>query len=228
MSSASRRESRKFLMRTAATALIAASPFVYSGASAATVSGNVQLSAPLLQGAKVAKKAQVHSLGSTAATPGGFRLDAPLLKGGKVANQSLLLGGFKLSAPTLGMAATGPRLASQPVQNLLAVPMDARAGHASISSPSFAITPAPATTTVDNSDDRTVSDAEFAIDVQANPNHVIVNNTGDLTGGGGINVSTGTFDPTATPVNSQSYNFINQYASPIYDDAGNRIQEPCS
>ena len=128
-----------------------------------------------------------------------FNLTAPLFQRGTEAGV-LTTSNFQLTAPAIqgGQNTNWSLPKIQPVQNLLAVPMDAKAGVAAFSaSTTLAITPAPGTTTVNNSDDLTVTDAETAIDVAGNPNHVVINNTGDLTGGGGISASTGTFDPNA-------------------------------
>lgn len=235
MSSVARPESRKasknraVLMRTAATALIAVSPFVYSGASAATTSASAQLTAPVLRSGQAVSKAQQFTVQSITATKGGLQLEAPLLRTGWHLGDLATAGNFKLSAPALPrFSIQASSAAGQPVQNLLAVPMAARAGTGAFGASTLSISTMAATQTYDNGSDITVSDAETAIEIDANPDSIIVTNTGDLTGGGGISVSTGRFDPTATPVNSQSYNFINQYASPLYDDAGNRVQEPCS
>src|SRR5918996_4307738 len=215
-------KNRAVLMRTAATALIAVSPFLYSGASAATTSDPIHLAAPALTGGKIAERAQAYSIASTAATLGTFRLDAPFLK---VGNESFLAIDFNLTAPTLQgtRAASGPHAATQPVQNLLAVPMEAKAAQAGIGSTTFAITPAPATTTVDNSDDLTVSDSETAIDVDADPNHVVINNSGDLAGAGGISVVTGKLVDDDSQVTSSVYEWTTYYNVPRYDDLGNPI-----
>jgi len=224
MSSASRRESRKALvstmsraalMRTAATALIAASPFVYSGASAATTSSTAQLTAPTLKSGTQAKTPLLYSVSA-----GNFQLTAPIFQGGKLANLSLAsnatLDSFKLNAPTLAgfSAATSFSAANKPVQNLLAVPMDAKAGPATVSASAFSITPmAAGTVTYDNSNDITVTDTETAIDVDGGTDSVVVNNTGDLIGGGGINVVTAPANITS----SYSGSFDAQYTGQLYD-----------
>ena len=71
MTSALRRESRNratlsrgVLMRTAATVVVAASPFLYSGAAAAATS-SAQLVAPTIKGGKLASKPQIFSIAST-------------------------------------------------------------------------------------------------------------------------------------------------------------------
>jgi len=227
MSSASRQDTRKILMRTAATALIAASPFVYSGASAAATTTISQLTAPTLKSGTQASSPLLYSVSA-----GNFQLTAPIFQGGKIANDSLLFANnFNLSAPTLQGANTfaASRLASQPVQNLLAVPMDAQAGEATISASAFSIsTMATGTVTYDNSNDITVSDAETAIEVDGGTDHVVVNNTGDLTGGGGINVSTSDFDGLNAEVwESNSFTRTSYYSAPLFTDTGEPVTAPC-
>jgi len=227
MSSASRRDTRKILMRTAATALIAASPFVYSGAAAATTSATAQLTAPTLNSGTQAKTPLLYSVSA-----GNFQLTAPIFRGGKFANLSLgtsaALDSFKLNAPALAGfgAATSFSAANQPVQNLLAVPMDAQAGAATISSSAFSITPMAATQNYDNGSDITVSDAETAIDINTNPDSIVVTNSGDLTGGGGINVVTGTLDPSQI-VNQYQAGWNSSYYADVYDNAGNHVTQTC-
>ena len=210
MSSVSRRESRKILMRTAATALIAASPFVYSGASAATT-GSAKLTVSTLHGGQTASNSPLSRLTvQDLLATNQFNLTAPLFRRGTEAGV-LTTSNFQLTAPAIqGRQNTNwSRPKVQLVQNLIAVPMDAKAGVAAFSaSTTLAITPAPGTTAVNNSDNLTVTDAETAIDVAGDPNHVVINNTGDLTGGGGISASTGTFDPNAGIVKHTEYNFV--------------------
>ena len=147
--------SRAALMRTAATALIAASPFAYSGASAATSTGNFQLTA---------------------------------------------------SAPQGDRTVTGPRLANQPVQNLLAVPMDARAGDATISASSFSISTmavGPISETATGTDPINISNADaidggagIAIEATGDQGSVTVANGGDISGAYGIVAGTGVMNAT--------------------------------
>ncbi len=231
MTSVSRQESRRaslthraVLLRTAATVLVAASPLLYSGAASAAV-GGVQLTAPVLNGEHIASRPLVFSLASSAGTS-GFSLNVPIFQGGSTANNALLPGNFQLGAPTLS-SASAPQTASfssQPVQNLLAVPMDAQAGEATISASAFSISTMAATQNYDNSNDITVSDAETAIDINANPDSIVVNNSGDLTGGGGINVSTGDLEVNAgTTVYSYSFGWNSEYSSYLYDNYGNKL-----
>lgn len=230
MSRASRPESRKAsmrraaLMRTAATALIACSPMVYSGAASASV-GGVQLAAPTV---KATEKA---SVATSLASIGNLQLTAPKLLAGIEAGTLAAIGNFQLNAQVLqgAQAVSWSTMATQPVQNLLAVPMDAQAGPATISASTFSITPmAVSKQYVDNSSDITVTDAETAIDINADPDSIVVTNSGDLTGGGGINVVTGVFDPlTADTTSTYVYGWTTRSSAPLYDNAGNHVTEPC-
>jgi len=242
MTSGSRGESRKAmvsamsraaLMRTAATALVVASPFVYSGASAsaATTPRSTQLTAPLLQARKTPNKPLIHSLAWTGAASGTVQLTAPLLEGRTTVKPIFVewTGATSSSAQLIAprfhgiSAPTYTRISDQPVQDLLAVPMDAKAGNATISASAFSVTPMAAVTPlaipgpplvvtdtgsnpidVTNSSDYAVSDTEAAIDLQGETGDVTLVNTGDLTGGGGISATTGAFDINTAPILSTS------------------------
>ena len=108
------------------------------------------------------------------------------------------------------------------VRNILSVPMSAAARRGTIGRLQL---PAPGTNAIviDNGDDISVGDDQSALGFSSDQEDISLVNSGDLTGGIGIDVSTGAND-LADAVSDQTgtYVFGGNYV-PLYDDAGNPV-----
>lgn len=237
-------KTRAVLMRTTATALIAASPLLYSGALAQAVDADSELAAPRVEAGKRTNGAGPASHISALATSGNFRLDAPVLKDGKAfaVTATEAMPGLRLRAPVLeGAAAVRTSgFAGQPVRDLLAVPMNATAGEGRIGASPFSIeslAAGPISEAGAGTDPIDIDNAEAidagtgtAIEVDGDQGDVTISNSGDISGANGIIANSGDLNANRDDASFYAttswkvYDY--QSGTYVYDTDGNLVPNP--